>query len=428
MEFRGRQSLAADYPNRVLAISHAIRHSPVGYTYPFDRETVMRRYRPIFCLASSALASALLAVGAPSASATPSTLLNSGLAMWDNLGFNSNEYLAAAFTSDGAGTISEASIEVHGNIAEASNTSISFYTDPNSHPTSAGNLLGTLTFASSTVSGWGHFLHYSGSVFIPSAGTYWMKFSIGTVSAGVWVHMGTGASSTPWTAASGPNVVDINGVFANAIGSAYYPAIKFLGTPGGGGASTPNPTPPPVYEPSPPTTVAATPLDGSVEVTWNAPASSGSYPVSTYLVQSSPGGRICLTAALTCSVTGLSNGTPYTFTVRALNGAGWSPPSEPSSSVTPRAVPKPSITIIGHRLDGERIMVLGTTTGFAMGAILRPWIRFPGQTSYTQGTASILVDAQGGFTWQRRTGKTIYISIRSEDGTVESNRLILRTT
>jgi hypothetical protein len=96
--------------------------------------------------------------------------------------------------------------------------------------------------------------------------------------------------------------------------------------------------------------------------------------------------------------------------------------------VTPRAVPKPSITIIGHRLDGERIMVLGTTTGFAMGAILRPWIRFPGQTSYTQGTASILVDAQGGFTWQRRTGKTIYISIRSQDGTVVSNRLVLRAT
>ena len=74
------------------------------------------------------------------------------------------------------------------------------------------------------------------------------------------------------------------------------------------------------------------------------------------------------------------------------------------------------------------IAVTGTTTGFGMGAILRPWIRFPGQTSYTQGTASILVDVQADFTWQRRTGKTIYISIRSEDNTVESNRLILRTT
>ena len=74
------------------------------------------------------------------------------------------------------------------------------------------------------------------------------------------------------------------------------------------------------------------------------------------------------------------------------------------------------------------IFVTGTTTGFGMGAILRPWIRSPGQTSSTQGTASILVDVQGGFTWQRRTGKTIYILIRSEDGNVVSNRLILRAT
>ncbi len=68
-----------------------------------------------------------------------------------------------------------------------------------------------------------------------------------------------------------------------------------------------------------------------------------------------------------------------------------------------------------------------TTIGFDTGAILRPWTRFPGQTSYTQGAARILVDAQGGFTWERRAGKTIYISIRSEDATVVSNRLILRT-
>ena len=51
---------------------------------------------------------------------------------------------------------------------------------------------------------------------------------------------------------------------------------------------------------------------------------------------------------------------------------------------------------------------------------------FPGQTSYTQGTANILVDVQGGFTWQRRTGKTIDIFIKDDSGTAKSNRLILR--
>ena len=193
--------------------------------------------------------------------------------------------------------------------------------------------------------------------------------------------------------------------------------------------STPGPNPPAPTPASAPLDVTATAGDASATVTWKAPTSSGSYPITTYQAISTPPGRTCLVSApaLTCAVTGLANGTAYTFTVQALTGAGWGGTSSPSNTVTPRAVPKPSITITGTR-DGERIMVTGTTTGFGVGAILRPWTRFPGQTTYTQGTASILVDAQGGFTWERRTGKTIYISIRSQDGTVESNRLILRTT
>jgi hypothetical protein len=102
-----------------------------------------------------------------------------------------------------------------------------------------------------------------------------------------------------------------------------------------------------------------------------------------------------------------------------------------SNAVTPQRLPQPSITITGTRgeVRGKPgVVVTGATTGFDTGAILRPCIRFPGQTSYTQGTASILVDAQSDFTWQRRTGKTIYISIRSQDANVKSNRLILRTT
>jgi hypothetical protein len=384
----------------------------------------MRLDRFISGLAVPALASALLAVGASSASATPITLLDSGLTMWDNLSFTSNQYLAAAVTSDSAGTISEATIEVHGNIAEASNTSISFYSDPNSHPTSAGNLLGTLTFESSTVSpSWGYFLRYSGSVLIPSAGTYWMKLSIGTVSSAVWVHMGTGASSTPWTAASGPNVVDINGVFANTLGGAYYPAITISGTPGGGGSSTPDPTPPPVYAPSPPTNATASPLDGAVEVSWDAPSSSGSFPVSTYRVQSSPGGRSCLTAALTCSVTGLSNGTPYTFTVRALNGAGWSPASAPSNSVTPRAVPKPTIVITGSR-DGSRIALAGSTTGISTGGLVMPW------TSRSRGDfvlrAAVSVSIDGTFEWSRRASRAVVWRVYFTTEGVRSNTVTIR--
>jgi YVTN family beta-propeller protein len=196
--------------------------------------------------------------------------------------------------------------------------------------------------------------------------------------------------------------------------------------------SPPAPPPTPPTPASAPVDVTATAGDASAVVTWTAPVSSGSFPVAYYRAVSSPTGGTCLVTApaLTCQMTGLTNGTTYTVTVQALTGAGWGATSSPSNAVTPQRPPQPSITITGTRTEVRGkpgIAVTGTTTGFGMGAILRPWTRFPGQTSYTQGTASILVDAQGGFSWERRTGKTIYISIRSEDASVESNRLILRT-
>ena len=60
-----------------------------------------------------------------------------------------------------------------------------------------------------------------------------------------------------------------------------------------------------------------------------------------------------------------------------------------------------------------------------MGAIVRPMVKFPGQACYTHGTASILVDEAGDFTWQRRTGKKTYVYVKTEDGTARSNRVII---
>lgn len=216
---------------------------------------------------------------------------------------------------------------------------------------------------------------------------------------------------------------------ATGYANVVVPVTVTAPSPGPG----PGPAPPVTSPPSAPLSVSGVAGDGSAVLSWAMPASSGSFPVTDYQAVVSPGGQSCLVNApeLTCTVTGLTNGTAYTATVRALNGAGWGPYSAAAATFTPQLPVTPSITITGTRgeVRGKPgVVVTGTTTDFDIGAILRPWIRFPGQTSYTQGTASILVDIQGGFTWERRTGKTIYISIRSEDGAVVSNRLILRTT
>ena len=144
---------------------------------------------------------------------------------------------------------------------------------------------------------------------------------------------------------------------------------------------------------------------------------------------SSPAGGSCLTLSLSCEVTGLVNGTAYTFMVRALNGAGWGPWSPASAEVTPQAPVVASISITGSRTEGRgrpRVVVRGTAVGLDGGAVLRPWVRFPGQSAYVEGAALIDVDDSGGFIWSRRTGKTVFVYVGLPDGSLRSNRVIIR--
>ena len=184
------------------------------------------------------------------------------------------------------------------------------------------------------------------------------------------------------------------------------------------------PAPIPADPASPPRLVQAMPGDQSASVSWSIPESAGSFPITHYQVVSSPGGRTCLTSLLTCEVGGLSNGTGYTFTVKALTGAGWSAASLPSNVITPVATPKRTITITGSR-DGKRIEVKGTTTGFGLGGTLRPWLRFPGQSEFTEGSATILVSTDGTFEWSRRTGKRVSVYVATPDESVRSNRVTI---
>lgn len=164
----------------------------------------------------------------------------------------------------------------------------------------------------------------------------------------------------------------------------------------------PDPTPTPVYPPSAPRQVGAVAADAAAAVRWVAPASSGSFPVSTYQVTASPGGQGCVTSTLTCTVSELVNGTTYTFTVKALNGAGWGEASAPSDPVTPRAAPPPttSIMITGTR-SARTIEITGTTRGIEPGSRVTPWIRKPGAGQAQAGRPQRVED-DGGFTWTRR--------------------------
>ena len=94
--------------------------------------------------------------------------------------------------------------------------------------------------------------------------------------------------------------------------------------------------------PAAPTNVAGTAGNAQVALTWTAPSSVA--PITDYVVQySSNSGSTWTTfsdgtsTAASATVTGLTNGTAYTFRVAAVSGIGQGAWSATSASVTPSA-------------------------------------------------------------------------------------------
>ncbi len=110
-----------------------------------------------------------------------------------------------------------------------------------------------------------------------------------------------------------------------------------------------------------PTAVSATAANGQATVSFTTPSQGGS-PITSYTVTSSPSGITASGSASPITVTGLSNGTAYTFTVTATNSSGTGSASSASNSVTPSA---PSTG--GGRGGGG-----GTVSPAALAAILAP--------------------------------------------------------
>ena len=150
-------------------------------------------------------------------------------------------------------------------------------------------------------------------------------------------------------------------------GLTNFTSYSFTVTATNAGAFTSSPSTPSnsvTPLPAPPSITNATGGDGQVTVTWSA-----ANPVPTsYTVTSSPGSMTCTTSSLTCAVTGLTNGTAYTFTVTATYGGG-TVISSPSSSVTPHGAPG-SPTGVGATAGNQQATVSWTAPANNGGAAI----------------------------------------------------------
>ena len=129
-------------------------------------------------------------------------------------------------------------------------------------------------------------------------------------------------------------------------GVAYYVRVAGVNAAGTGDFSDVSAPATPLGVPGTPTAPTATAGNTTATVVWTAPSSGGT-AITGYEVQSSQfngafisqPGCSSLGVVLTCTATGLINGTSTRFRVAAVNGAGQGPWSPASTAVTPRAVP-----------------------------------------------------------------------------------------
>ncbi len=126
-------------------------------------------------------------------------------------------------------------------------------------------------------------------------------------------------------------------------GGSYTFTVTATNAFGTSGASPPSTAVVPYSVPAAPTVSSAVAGTGRAVLTWSTPAANGSritgYVVTPYIAGVAQTPITFATAANTQTVTGLTAGTAYTFTVAAINAAGTGPASAPSSIVTPNAAP-----------------------------------------------------------------------------------------
>jgi uncharacterized repeat protein (TIGR01451 family) len=150
-----------------------------------------------------------------------------------------------------------------------------------------------------------------------------------------------------------------------ANGVTYTFSVVALNSVGSSPAATSNSVTPQVaIPPTPPQNVSAIPaLSGQVALAWNAPASNGGSPITSYSISYDNGGTAVTAGNATgILISNLINGTLYSFTVSAVNSAG----ASTGVTVTATPVGPPPQTDIALGMSGPADVPAGSDATYTL--------------------------------------------------------------
>ncbi|MGC5616482.1 Ig-like domain-containing protein [Georgenia sp. Z1491] len=210
-------------------------------------------------------------------------------------------------------------------------------------------------------------------------------------------HSLTDVSVTPGEDFVGPLTVRVTVEDATGLPTRQAEArisMNVVGVPG-------TPAPPRVQESQ----------DGAVVLTWAAPVANGS-PITGYTVDTAGQRQECATT--TCTVSGLTNGQEYTFTVIATNAVGDSEPSAPSGPAIPDVRPERPAAPSAERGDGQ--VQLSWETPVSRGT---PVERYDVQVTPSTGGGQVSATSTS-HTWSGLSNGTSYtFRVRAHNGADE---------
>ena len=283
--------------------------------------------------------------------------------------------LGVKFTADTPGTI----------------TGIRFYkaaTNTGSHIGSlwsaSGTLLASATFSSESASGW-QTVTFASPVSITAGTTYVAGyFAPAGHYSSTMNAFGTGFDNPPLHVV--PNSTSANGVYAYG-GSSTFPNNSYQAT---------NYWVDVLYAPPPKpgqvTGASATAQPGAAGVSWTAPSGGGapaSYVITPYIGSTAQTPTTVNAPATSGTVTGLNQGTSYTFTVTAANSSGSGPASTASNAITPLPPGTPGapsgVSALPASSQAQVSWTAPTNNGGApvTGYTITPYIGTTAQTSTT---------------------------------------------